>query len=133
MKPEKKQISKFIQGFLVLACLLPLLVSAQKYVAEPIIPGNSPVHISTLQLKSGLTVIMSEDPTRPQIMGGIAVKVGSKHDPADHTGIAHYLEHMLFKGTTRMGTVDYSKEEPFLKEIYALYEQLGKESNSENR
>ncbi|MGA1308224.1 MAG: M16 family metallopeptidase, partial [Candidatus Kapaibacteriota bacterium] len=50
------------------------------------------------------------------------VKTGSKNDPADHTGLAHYLEHLLFKGTDKYGTQDFSKEKPFLDQIEALYE-----------
>jgi predicted Zn-dependent peptidase len=63
----------------------------------------------------------------------IAVKAGSKHDPADHTGLAHYLEHMLFKGTDVYGTQDFAKEAPLLDTIFNLYERYGATSDSAQR
>src|SRR5690606_19300093 len=65
-------------------------------------------------LPNGLTVVLSEAHDRSQVFGAIVVRTGSRDDPADHTGMAHYLEHMLFKGTQRLGTVDYGAEEPKL-------------------
>lgn len=52
----------------------------------------------------------------------IAVRTGSKNDPSTNTGLAHYLEHMLFKGTDKYGSLDWAKEEPLLKQIDGLYE-----------
>lgn len=74
-------------------------------------------------LKNGLTVILSENHLEPRIMSLITTKAGSKNDPADHTGLAHYLEHMLFKGTDKYGTLDFAKEKPILDKIDDLYEQ----------
>ena len=59
----------------------------------------------------------------PRIQTNIAIKSGSKNDPADATGLAHYLEHMLFKGTDVYGSLDYEKEKPLLDRIEALYEE----------
>ncbi|MBS4012280.1 MAG: insulinase family protein [Bacteroidetes bacterium] len=84
-------------------------------------------------LENGFTVFINEDPTQTEVMGGVIIKAGGKNDPADHTGIAHYLEHMLFKGTTQMGTIDFEQENVFLKKIYELYEQLGQTTNEEER
>ncbi|MEX2130254.1 MAG: insulinase family protein, partial [Pseudohongiellaceae bacterium] len=50
-------------------------------------------------------------------------RAGSKHDPADATGLAHYLEHLLFKGNQRMGTLDYAAEQPYLDRVTELYEE----------
>jgi len=123
-----------IMGCMLLVALLGISDSyAQKYTAQQITQGQTAVPVSTFTLNNGLTVILSPDHTRPQIMGGVVVKAGNKNDPADQTGIAHYLEHMLFKGTKQMGSVDYQKEEPFLNEIYSLYEALGKEKDPEAR
>ena len=77
-------------------------------------------------LNNGLTVILSENHLEPRIMSLITTKAGSKNDPHDHTGLAHYLEHMLFKGTDRFGTLDYEKEKIQLDRIDALYDQYNK-------
>lgn len=77
-------------------------------------------------LSNGLTVYMTVYKDEPRIQTFIAVKAGSKYDPADATGLAHYLEHMLFKGTDKYGTKDYNKEKPYLDEIINLYEKYRK-------
>jgi len=77
--------------------------------------------------------MLTENHDVPKICGMIGVKAGAKNDPNDATGIAHYLEHMLFKGTETMGTVDYLKEKPFLDEINTLYDSLGKTKDEEER
>ena len=58
----------------------------------------------------------------PRIQTNIAIKTGSKQDPSDATGLAHYLEHMVFKGTSKMGSLDWEKEKVLLQEISDLYE-----------
>ncbi len=75
------------------------------------------------RLSNGLTVYLSVNRTKPRITSWIAVRAGSKHDPADATGLAHYLEHMLFKGSQRLGTLDYRKEKVQLDRIVALYDR----------
>ena len=74
-------------------------------------------------LKNGLTVILSPTSKDPRIQAYVAVKAGSKTDPATNTGLAHYLEHMMFKGTDKFGTLDWAKEKPELDKINVLYEQ----------
>ncbi len=74
-------------------------------------------------LKNGLKVFLSVNKNAPRIQTAITVKAGSKYDPAQTTGLAHYLEHMLFKGTKDFGTVDYAKEKPYLDAISDLFEQ----------
>jgi zinc protease len=86
-----------------------------------------------MSLKNGLTVLLSENHDVPQVFGMVVVKAGGKHDPADATGLAHYLEHMLFKGTTTLGTTNFSNEKPFLDKINDLYEALGKTTEPEER
>src|SRR5690606_25821430 len=83
---------------------------------------NDPSHARFYTLDNGLTVILSPSDKKPRIQTYIAVKAGSKTDPANHTGLAHYLEHMLFKGTDKFGSLDWSKEKPLLDDIEALYE-----------
>ena len=73
------------------------------------VQGDS-LHTRIYTLKNGLTVYMSPYRDAPRIYTSIAVRAGSKNDPAETTGLAHYLEHMLFKGTDSLGSLDYSKE-----------------------
>jgi predicted Zn-dependent peptidase len=83
---------------------------------------NDPMKVRFYTLKNGLTVIMSVNKNAPRVQTFIATKAGSKNDPADHTGLAHYLEHMLFKGTDKYGTKDFAKEKVYLDKIDGLYE-----------
>ena len=84
-------------------------------------------------LDNGLTVILNYDPDQVGVFGAVGVKVGSKDDPADATGMAHYQEHMLFKGTTELGTLDWEKEKPFIDSIFMMYDELGKTKDEEER
>lgn len=84
---------------------------------------NDPSQSRFYTLENGLTVILSPSQKEPRIQTYFAVKAGSKTDPADHTGLAHYLEHMLFKGTDKFGSLDYEQEKPLLDEIEELYEK----------
>lgn len=76
------------------------------------------------QLKNGLNVYLSRNPLEPRFYAQVVINAGGKQDPADATGIAHYLEHMLFKGTTRLGTSNFEKEKGLQDQIVALYEKL---------
>ena len=85
-----------------------------------------PFEVTEFTLDNGLTVMLSENHDTSKIFGVVAVKAGGKNDPSDATGIAHYLEHVLFKGTDELGTTDYEKEKVFLDSISVLYDELGK-------
>ena len=98
-----------------------------KYVA------NDPMQARYYTLKNGLTVILSVNKDEPRLQTFIATKAGSKNDPADHTGLAHYLEHMLFKGTDQYGTKDWSQEKPLLDQIESLYEVYNHTTDVEKR
>ena len=117
------------------ACLAAALLPATQAAAKRINADNpaDPLAAKIYQLDNGLTVYLSENHQTPRFEAHIAVRAGSKHDPAESTGLAHYLEHMLFKGTQRLGTLDYEKERPYLDKISALYEQHFKESDPEKR
>src|SRR5438132_6637077 len=84
---------------------------------------NDPLKARIYTLKNGLTVYLSVNKDEPRIQTMIPVRAGSKNDPADATGLAHYLEHMLFKGTDHYGSLDYSKEKPLIDEIENRYEE----------
>ncbi|MEJ5145292.1 M16 family metallopeptidase [Sphingobacterium sp. MYb388] len=94
---------------------------------------NDPIKTRFYKLKNGLTVILSPDTKQPRIQTYIATKAGSKTDPKDHTGLAHYLEHMLFKGTDKFGSLDWSKEKPLLDQVDNLYEKYNHSTNDTER
>jgi predicted Zn-dependent peptidase len=77
-------------------------------------------------LKNGFTLIVSPDRNTPRFYSCVAVRAGGKDDPQTNTGLAHYLEHMLFKGTDRLGTINYEKEAGLLEFIENLYEKYNK-------
>lgn len=78
--------------------------------------------IKEITLENGLTVWLNEDHTQPVVNGCVVVKSGAKDTP--NTGIAHYFEHIMFKGTDKIGTIDYVKEKPILDKIAQKYDQL---------
>ncbi|MBO2031729.1 insulinase family protein [Siccationidurans ginsengisoli] len=90
---------------------------------------NDPLGVRVYKLDNGLTVYLSDYKNAPRIQTYVAVRAGSKNDPATATGLAHYLEHMVFKGTSRLGTKDWAKEKPELDKIEALYETYRGERN----
>lgn len=106
-----------VNKFLIIGFLSILFLSTNAQQAK--------LNVTTYKLDNGLTVILNEDHTKPEVFGLVAVKVGSKNDPADATGLAHYQEHMLFKGTEDLGTTNWEKEKPFIDKIFQLYDTLG--------
>ena len=84
-------------------------------------------------LPNGLRLFMSINKNEPRIYTNIVVRAGSKHDPAETTGLAHYMEHMLFKGTSRIGAMDWEKESALLEQIALLYERHRKSLDPEER
>ena len=96
------------------------------------VPGD-PLGVRIYTLTNGLTVMLSVNKSEPRIQTLIATKAGSKNDPADNTGLAHYLEHMLFKGTDKFGSKDWTKEKQQLDKIDALYEKYNKTSDEVKR
>lgn len=130
---------------LSIACSLFLVSYSQKT------PGNSkpalvknpgpayesvnkdPLNARIYTLKNGLKVYLSVYKNAPRIQTYIAVKAGSKNDPATATGLAHYLEHMVFKGTDVYGTKDFNKENIEIKKISDLYEVYRKTTDETKR
>lgn len=95
--------------------------------------SNDPTHSRFYTLKNGLTVVLSPSKKEPRIQTYIATKAGSKTDPKDHTGLAHYLEHLLFKGTEQFGSLDWAKEKPLLDKIDGLYEDYNSTKDEAKR
>lgn len=84
-------------------------------------------------LDNGLKVYLSVNKEKPRIQTYIAVRTGSRNDPAETTGLAHYLEHLMFKGTKSFGTSDAAAEAPLLAEIEAKYEVYRRLSDAQQR
>lgn len=103
-------------------CLMVLGMSAtaKDYKYKTVQGDLTQTRIYTLD--NGLKVYLSVNKDHPRIQANIAVRTGSRNDPAETTGLAHYLEHIMFKGTRQFGTTDYKAEEPFLDQIEAKYE-----------
>ena len=128
---------------LLIAVMLHIAVLAQppKYQWKQASTGgytykyvtNDPAKARFYTLKNGLTVILSPTSKDPRIQCYVATKAGSKTDPASHTGLAHYLEHMLFKGTDKFGSLNWAKEKPELEKINSLYEQYNNTTDEAKR
>lgn len=102
-------------------CLLPVSLSAQKnyqYVSY----SHDSLHTRIYTLDNGLKVFLTVYKDSPRIQCLIPVRVGSKNDPAETTGLAHYLEHLMFKGTPSFGTLDWEAEKPLLDRIEQEFE-----------
>ncbi|MDY0344086.1 MAG: insulinase family protein [Lentimicrobium sp.] len=111
---------------LVLIGLLVIATQAQQ-------TAYTPIDVEVYQLKNGLTVILNEDHNLPQVFGSVIVRAGGKDDPKGATGMAHYQEHMLFKGTQELGTTNWEAEKPHIDSIFRLYDKLGSTTDPEIR
>lgn len=100
-----------------------LFLSGQLFAQRP--------SLTSFTLSNGLTVWLNEDHAQPKVFGAVVVKAGAKDCP--NSGIAHYLEHLLFKGTQKIGTTDYAKEKPWLDSIAAEYDRLAKTTDATRR
>lgn len=105
---------------LLVAAVALLLSSCSKYRYEEV--KGDPMKSRIYTLDNGLKVYMTVNKEQPRIQTFIAVKVGAKNDPIETTGLAHYFEHLMFKGTEQFGTQNYAEEKPLLDEIERLFE-----------
>ena len=105
---------------LMLFVLFAGTVSAQKYSYKTY--PNDPLGVREYTLDNGLKVFMSVYKDAPKVQTYIAVRAGSRNDPHETTGLAHYLEHMMFKGTQKLGTTDWEKEKVLIQKIEDLFE-----------
>src|SRR5438105_2872986 len=94
---------------------------------------NDPLKVRIYTLNNGLKVYLSQYAAEPRIMTSIAVKAGGKFDPANATGLAHYLEHIMFKGTSDFGTQEWEKEKIYLDSIEHMFEHYRSLSDSIQR
>ncbi len=101
------------------------------YTFETVTNDENNVRIYTL--KNGLKVYLAQNFDAPKIQTYIPVRTGSNNDPSDNTGLAHYLEHMMFKGTSKIGTQNWPEEKKLLDEISELFELHKAETDSEKK
>ena len=92
-----------------------------------------PEGLTQYKLDNGLTVTLWEDHDLPDVFGATVTRAGSIDEPATATGLAHYLEHMLFKGTEKIGALDWEKEKPHYEQIIALYDSLAMTTDAKER
>ncbi|MBC7446700.1 MAG: insulinase family protein [Hymenobacteraceae bacterium] len=109
----------------------PAPAAPKKYQFQEV--PNDPLHTRVYTLDNGLTVYLSDYKDAPRIQTYIAVRAGSKNDPHTATGLAHYLEHILFKGTSKLGTQDWTKEKVELDKIEALYNVYRTKTDTKER
>ena len=113
-----------LAGFALSGC-------SSKYQYETV--PNDPLQARIYTLDNGLKVYMSVNKDEPRIQTYIAVRVGGKNDPAETTGLAHYFEHLMFKGTTHFGTQNYEAEKPLLDQIEQQFEVYRKTTDEAER
>lgn len=112
-------MKKIIISLLCAMMFVPLAAKDYKYTT---VPGD-PMQARIYTLDNGLKVYLSVNNEKPRITAYIAVNTGHRNDPADCTGLAHYLEHLMFKGSHKLGTSNYAAEAPLIQEISDLYEE----------
>ena len=140
------QISAFIVVLVLIGCI-PKNLKTQKPIRVEegvrVLPSydlnsfstvkNDPLKVRAYKLKNGLQVFLTVNKEAPRIQTQVSVRAGGKNDPSNATGLAHYLEHLLFKGTSKLGTVDYKKEKIELDKITVLYEVYRQTKDSSER
>ena len=99
---------------ILLSCLC-IAAQGKEYAYQSV--DGDPMGARIYKLENGLTVYLTQNKTEPVIQTFIAVRAGAQNDPLESTGLAHYQEHIMFKGTKSYGTTDYEKELPNLLAI----------------
>lgn len=117
--------------YTLLLSLVTLSISAKDYKYNTV--EGDPMHARIYTLDNGLKVYLSVNKELPRVTAHIAVNTGHRNDPADCTGLAHYLEHLMFKGSKRFGTSDYAAEKPYIDKITSLYEEYRKLTDPQER
>jgi len=110
--------------------LFSIFLFALPVMAQPQQPQQSQ-GLRVLRLNNGMNVFIWEDHSKPDVFGEVVVKTGSVNDPSEYTGLAHYLEHVMFKGTTKIGTTDWAAEAPLYEQIIAKYDEMAEASDPE--
>jgi len=122
-----------MKKLLFLALIIPVAMISFGFRYNYQTVPNDPMQTKIYTLDNGLKIFMSVNKETPRIQANIAVRVGGKNDPAETTGLAHYFEHLMFKGTNHFGTSDYGAEKPLLDRIEQLFEVYRKTTDPEQR
>ncbi len=123
---------RLIKHLLLLAIIVPFIAACgQKYKYESV--EGDPMNTRIYTLDNGLKIYLSVNEDEPRIQTFIAVKVGAKNDPKETTGLAHYFEHLMFKGSEQFGTSNYAAEKPLLDQIEAAFEKYRKLTDEAER
>lgn len=120
-----------LMSLLVLPAAMLLSSCGEKYKYETV--PNDPMKTRIYTLDNGLKVYLSVNKDAPRIQTIIAVNAGGKNDPAETTGLAHYFEHLMFKGTEKLGTINYETEKVYLDQIENLFEVYRKTTDEAER
>ena len=120
---KKMRTTTFNRIFL--AVLLPVFACAA------LAQKSKPLEVKEHKLSNGINVWLNEDHSQPKVFGAVVVNAGAKDCP--NTGIAHYFEHIMFKGTEEIGTVDYAQEKPWLDSIAICYDRLAATTDEAER
>ena len=110
-----------MKKILTAAAIVLMVLAAASCKRYETVKGDA-LQTKIYTLDNGMKIFMSVNKEQPRIQTYMAVKVGSKNDPSETTGLAHYFEHLMFKGTESFGTTDYEAEKPMLDEIEQLFE-----------
>ena len=103
-------MKKYLLSFL---CLFSMSLSAAETSAY-----------KSFTLDNGLTVYLWEDKNQPDVSGRVVVRAGSIDEPEEFTGLAHYLEHVMFKGTEKIGALKWADEKPHYDNIVRMYDEF---------
>jgi len=92
----------------------------------------SKIDVKEFTLKNGMMFLIVERPTIPQVACRVAIRAGSALEDTGKTGIAHLLEHMMFKGTKNFGTLDVKKDMELQRLIEDTYQVVLAEREKRN-
>lgn len=125
------RINKIRTAVLTLGTIGVMLSCGPRYDYQTV--EGDPLNARIYTLDNGLKVYMTVNKETPRIQTFIAVRVGGKDDPSETTGLAHYFEHLMFKGTSKFGTQNYELEQPLLDRIEGLFEEYRATRDEEQR
>jgi len=114
--------------FLILTLILLIFAGEVYAVADPVYDIN--INVQSFQLDNGMLFLVVERPATPQVAIRLAIRAGSALEETGKTGIAHLLEHMLFKGTKNFGSLDYKRDQELQTRIEAAYQVVLEERST---
>ena len=95
-------------------------------------PPEIKLDVKEFRLKNGMLFLVVERHATPQLACHLSIRAGSALEESGRTGIAHMLEHMMFKGTKNFGTMDPQKDQALQDQIEAAYQVVISEEGKRN-